>query len=41
MVLGTNEILASKDKITVLKFKERHFETAILVLYNFALFYYS
>ena len=36
-MLGTNEILASKHDITVLKVKQGHlsFETTILVLHNF------
>ena len=34
LLLGTNEILASKRDIAALKVKEGHFETAILVLHN-------
>ena len=40
-VLGTNEILASKHDITALKVKQGHFETTILVLHNFVIFYYG
>ena len=39
--LGTNEILASKHDIAALKMKQGHFETAILVLHNFVVFYYG
>ena len=39
--LGTNEILASKHDIAVLNVKQGHFETAILVLYYFGVFYYG
>ena len=39
--LGTNEILASKHDIAALKVKQGHFETAILVLHNFVVFYYG
>ena len=41
LCLGTNEILASKHDIVALKFKQGHFETAILVLHNFVVFYYG
>ena len=34
-MLGTNEILASKHDIAVLKVEQGHFETATLVLHNF------
>ena len=37
-MLGTNEILASKHDIAVLKIEQRHFETSILVLHNFFVF---
>ena len=40
-LLGTNEILASKHDIAALKVKQGHFETAILVLHNFVIFYYG
>ena len=40
-MLGTNEILASKHDIAALKVKQGHFETAILVLHNFVVFYYG
>ena len=39
--LGTNESLASKYDFAALKVKQGHFETAFLVLYNFAAFYYG
>ena len=40
--LGTNfEIWASKHDIAALKVKQGHFETAILVLQNFVIFYYG
>ena len=39
--LGTNEVLASKHDIVALKVKQGHFETAILVLHNFVVFYYG
>ena len=38
-MLGNNEILASKHDIAALKVKQGHFETAILVLHNFVVFY--
>ena len=41
LMLGTNEILASKHDTAALKVKQGHFETAILVLHNFALFYHG
>ena len=41
LCLGTNEILASKHDIAALKVKQGHFETAILVLHNFVVFYYG
>ena len=41
LCLGTNEILASKHDIVALKLKQGHFETAILVLHNFVVFYYG
>ena len=41
LCLGTNEILASKHAIVALKVKQGHFETAILVLHNFVVFYYG
>ena len=34
LLLGTNEILASKHDIAAQKVKQEHFETAILVLHN-------
>ena len=37
-MLGTNEILASKHDIAVLKVEQGHFETAILVLHNVFVF---
>ena len=37
-MLGTNEILVSKHDIPVLKVKQGHFETSILVLHNFFVF---
>lgn len=37
-MLGTNEILASKHDIAVLKVEQGHFETSILVLHNFFVF---
>ena len=40
-LLGTNEILASKHEIAVIKVKQGHFDTAILVLHNFVVFYYG
>ena len=39
--LGTNEILASKNDIAALKVKQGHFETAILILHIFVVFYHS
>ena len=39
--LGTNEIWASKHDIAALKVKQGHFETAILVLQTFVVFYYG
>ena len=39
--LGTNEILAFKHDIAALKVKQGHFETAILVLHNFVVFYHG
>ena len=39
--LGTNEILAFKHDIPVPKVKPGHFETTILVLHNFVVFYYG
>jgi len=39
--LGTNEILAFKNDIAVPKVKPVHFETTILVLHNFVVFYYG
>ena len=41
LCLGTNEILTSKHDIAALKVKQGHFETAILVLHNFVVFYYG
>ena len=38
IMLGTNEILASKHDIAVLKVEQGQFETAILVLHNFFVF---
>ena len=41
-MLGTNEIWHLNMRLLHwLKVKEGHFETAILVLHNFVLFYYS
>ena len=40
-LLGTNEILASKHEIAVIKGKQEHFDTAILVLHSFVVFYYG
>ena len=39
--LGTEEILASKHDIATLKVKQGHFETAILVLHDYVVFYYG
>ena len=39
--LGTNEMLASKHDIAALKVKQGHFNTAILDLHNFVVFYYA
>ena len=39
MLIGTNEILASKHDFAALRVKQGHFETPILVLYNFVIFY--
>ena len=39
--LKTNEILASKHEIAVLKDKQGHFETVILDLHNFVVFSYG
>ena len=39
--LGINEILASKHDIAALKVKQGHFETAILILHNFVVFYHN
>ena len=39
--LGTNKILASKHDIAALNVKQGHFETAILVLHNYVVFYYG
>ena len=39
--LGTNEILASKHDIAVLKVKQGQFESAILILHNFVVFCYG
>ena len=36
--VGTNETLASNMTFTQLKVKQGHFETAILILYNFSSF---
>ena len=41
LCLGINEIWASKHAIVALKVKQGHFETAILVLHNFVVFYYG
>ena len=41
MLIGTNEILASKHDFAALRVKQGHFETPILVLYNFVIFYYG
>ena len=40
-LLGTNEVLVSKHDIAARKVKQGHFETAILVLHNFVIFYYD
>ena len=40
-LLGTNEILASKHDFDALKVKQGHFETTILGLHNFVVFYYG
>ena len=40
-MLATNEILASKHDIAALKVKQGHFETTILVLRYFVVFYYG
>ena len=40
-MLATNEILASKHDIAVLKVKQGHFETTILVLQYFVVFCYG
>ena len=39
--LGTNEILACKHDIAALRVKQGHFETAILILHIFIVFYDS
>ena len=41
VMLATNEILASKHDIAALKVKQGHFETTILVLRYFVVFYYG
>jgi len=40
-MLRINEILAPKHGIAALKVKQGHFETAILILHNFVVFYYG
>ena len=39
--MRVNEVLTSKHDIAALKDKQEHFETAILVLHNFVVFYYG
>ena len=39
--LGTNYILASKHDVAALKVKQGYFETAILIVHNFVVFYHS
>ena len=39
--LGTNEILASKDEIAMVKDKQGHLETVILNVHNFVVFSYG
>ena len=39
--VGTNEILASNVTFTRLKVKQKHFETPILILHYFFVFYYG
>ena len=39
--LGTKKILASKHRIAAPKVKQRQFETAIVVLHTFVVFYYG
>ena len=39
--VGTNEILAIQPLMTLLKVKQGHLETTILVLHNFYVFYYG
>ena len=40
-MVATNEILASKHDIAALKVNQGHFETTILVLQYFVVFYYG
>ena len=41
LCLGTNEILAPYLNMALVKVEQGHFETAILILHNFFVFYYG